>query len=800
MGCFLSVFMNRFSHNFLIVFSGWLTICHAAVPPGFEDLFSPHLKAIDVKIAGRQTSVTAAALVTYDQFRLDSEHSQTIVESYLDQSHLAIDTIKVVMSQLNQGVGTDSSCFSSAQVCVVNTHAGKVKYAFDYDAALLRLFVAPSDIVQQRTSDVTFHSSYNPNSSLISSFQLTSFSDLKQQDKTTLDNQSLLGIGHGSVFFDTQYDVNDQQLATYSALYDLHVDGYQMQIGQHRYNLEFNSLDFLHRNANYSGVSAAFGSSKTLLVGGERSHRQLSFYVPQTGLLQLYRGDRLLDSFPVESGLQQVRYADLPTGTYQLTMKLWVSGQEVFNEQRNIVNNSEYTLNRGEFDFRFGAGWLEEQWLESNQASNAALPYLTAGASSLVQEPLLLATMVSSSPQGHAFHLGGQWVLGESASLDYNVAFSERGEHYQQANFSWGPLFLNGLINQAEFHRQASLMDTLYGEDDYQEFNGGWMGSLLFGQSFVRFYQRKQNSENHQLESKQSGVSVGWSKQYQRHSIDLSADVVEHPETEMNFRVTWRVQLSDRFSVVALGFGQDGELTNGKIGLNHQWSDAQWQFNNDVTWQRSLAQHGESQWDSSHSVNIKNDALRGSGYGYFSNSGQKNVSGSISSTLLVNRTGVSATSQKSDAYLRLHSESESQVDVYLLDEADRSQRHLIEGQSLNLPLNSYQMAKLQLDGRRTNTLVDETHRNQFVHKGGIWDVEVEAEPLASQLIIVEQTFGRSLDCENAECRIEPVTNDGVYRVNAAHGKIEDITILSAGHPCPLVTHRKTDQPKTFVCQ
>lgn len=794
----LSVFMNRSSFGVVLLTGVFSMVAQAGIPNGFEDLFSPHTQAIDIEIAGGQHAVTVLASVTYDTFRLDSEHSD-LIKRYLLDSYVEASMIDTILDDLNHGVGTDADCHSNTRLCVVPANIGQAKYVFDYDEAVLRLFISPSDIVQTRTGEQTYHTSFNPHSSVINSIQLTGYSDLDQQHRTTIDNQTLLGVGFGSLFFDTQYDGDKQQFATYSAVYDLSVAGYQMKLGQHRYNLELNSLDFLHRNANYSGVSMAFGSSKSLMVGGKSANRHLSFYAPQTGLLQLYRDDRLFRSFPVEPGLQHVSYADLPSGTYALTMKLWVSGQEVFSEQRNIVNGGDYVLNPGEYDVRFDAGWLDKEWFTSYTSLGSSVPYASAGVSRLIKDPWLLAGSVSFSSHGSAVQLGTKWTVADSLSLDYSVSWSELGERYEQANISWGSLFVNGLRNQSEWLSQPSLMSVLYGLNDYQELNGGWAGSLLSGQSFVRFYRRQQQNDYTASMSTQGGISVGWSKSYQRHSIDMSMDVAQYPETEVGFRLTWRVQFSERLSAFALAFGQDGEVTNGKLGANHHVSGEQWQVSNEVTWQRNLASNAPTSWDTSNTINLETDSLRGNGYLYYSNNGQKNLSGSLNSTLLVNQHGASVTSQKSDAYMRIHSSTDARVDAYLLDESDRSLYQPIQEGATNLPLNSYQTARLQLDGSGSNTLIVDNAHSEFLHKGAVWDIELDVVPLVSQLIIVEHSPLSPVTCSVEQCRIEPVTDDGVFRVNVPQQHLEQFLILSAGNLCQMTSSTENSRIKTFIC-
>ncbi|WP_159737754.1 TcfC E-set like domain-containing protein [Vibrio atypicus] len=795
--------MNRFNllASSLLLWLPLLAI--ASVPAGFEDFFKQQQQNISLQLAGERNQLQLEAMVTFDGVLVELPSSRKQVRHFLTKHHLTSELIDLVEQDLMLGIMTDPQCNMDKRRCVIPTEKGKAKYVFDYDSLTLRLFVAPSDVLQVSTRQTQYHSSYNEHFGVINRMTLNGYSDLDEYENLTMDNVTLVGLPYGSLQFDTQYQTQSQQLKTFTAKYELAFKGYEFQLGQHRYNLTLNSTDFLYSNADYSGVSFSVGTSHKLALGGAQQNRQVSFYAPQTGLLQLYRNERLFMSYPVESGLQQIRYSDLPSGAYTLTMVLLVSGKEVFNEQRTVVNHADYRLAPNQIDFRFDSGWLEHEWLESDVERYEPLSYAKIAISSLVKEPILVAASTTLSPYGQLYQLGGKVIWRHQLYFDYNYAISDSGIRFQQANLGYRSLFLNALeYNGNDISPEThDLTHYLYGEDAYQEVSGGWSGNLLFGQAFTRLYARQYQASIQERDlTRQRGLSLGWSKNYKQHSFDINTNFEFRDEVlDTSIRFTWRIQLSEQLSSFVQLYGSEG-IDDSKVGMNYVRAGEQWNSSHDLVWNQHWKEQSDSQWDSSHAINVAHSKFYANGYAFVSSSGQHNLSSSLSSTLLLNRNGVSLTGESSEAFLRLNTQNATEANVFLQDDNQRNSHHKIAGKQNSLALKTYQKLSMKIDENRHDVLINSPLKSEFVHKGMIWDVDFEAIPLVSELIIVEQSHpDNPIHCSVKHCRLEPLSSDGVFRLNYPQNAKGSLSLLSHEQPCRLLAPVKTNSAPIYVC-
>ncbi|MCW8336388.1 OmpA family protein, partial [Vibrio paucivorans] len=150
-----------------------------------------------------------------------------------------------------------------------------------------------------------------------------------------------------------------------------HVDsGRRYKIGYTSQNNPriWNSTSLLDTHADISVVEAAFGSSNELIFESDAQSPRIYFYIPQSGRLRITRpdGTPVLER-NVSAGQNFVTHDELPVGISTLHFEVSAGQQVLYQEVHKIYNNSDQTLDVGDWDYHFAAGIIYGQEVVFNE-------------------------------------------------------------------------------------------------------------------------------------------------------------------------------------------------------------------------------------------------------------------------------------------------------------------------------------------------------------------------------------------------------------------------------------------------
>jgi hypothetical protein len=768
-------------------------------PPDFESFFVNKELSTRVFIAGDAFGQEVRASINYDNYHLvDKQQNIELLVNYLRSFELKEAFIVSLIETLITGIQTDNECSGVLSRCVLQAAKNKPRFVYDYDNQTVKVFTAPDDLNQLKKSKL-YHNAQRKNNALVNWIDVNLYSDLNGENNLAINNETRIGLPLGYLNFDTQYSSNPQKLKTYTALYDVEYSGLRVQAGKHRYNLEFNSTDFLTNNANYGGNSLYMGSSASLLKGKVTRYQSIDFIAPQLGLLQVFRENRLILSKTVSEGANSINYSELPSGTYTIRLSLKVGNTEVINEKREVVNLKEYALSIGENDIVVGAGQLSDEFINIDDSENYtdfSREYVRAAMTHRYSESTLLALSFTTNQQDYIAQLGSKVYLSNGWSINYFNAIASSKDFYQQVRLSYDSFYLDSQFNhQDEDESNYDVMAHLYGKRTYRSVGGGWSGNLLKGSAFVRYHIQNFSSSS-DSQQVQRNLSLGWSRGIGKHNVSVNLDWKHGDLDEVTAYLSWSYNFNSNMSAHTTTLVDEDGFRNNATSLGYSNSGDNWQNQSSLG---GFTDNGDNKYiEFSNSFSGHNDQLNANSYLYASSASQENLSVSLSGSQIVTTDSLNFTRHKSDAFIKINQPKDHNVNIALSKEGEFQRNETMEQSSMLIPVEGYQSFTLNADGSADNTYIKAGKLQTFVHPATLAELTIEAIKLSSEIVVLTKKDGSPVSwarCTTDLCQIEPLSEDGVFRVNYT---VSDSTTNSDISPdTSSVTNLSTNSAKHY---
>ncbi|MBN3571806.1 TcfC E-set like domain-containing protein [Vibrio neptunius] len=748
-------------------------IANEVYPSGFSDFFIERKKNVAVSLGDIRQAQTISALASYEQIRVEKDdEGYRQLRQFLTRYDVKSRIVDDILTDLTQGVGIDSECQGRLATCTLEM-ADHAKYVFDYDTSVLRI-VLPIGALDRTISEHDFASPFSENYGLIHWMNLYASSDFEDHQYVTLSNSLIGGLPLGYINIDTQYS-EQYDFELYQALYTAELEGnHRLQLGKNRYSVNFNATDYLSNHAELSGLSVYLASSRNLYKSSVSDYQRIDFFAPQAGQLEVYRGEQLLFNKIINQGAQHISYAELPKGTYQLTLSLKVSGNEILRETRQVVNNNTYFINPGEWDYALGLGrWDEESTLSNRDYYRALMTYR-------LDDRWFLSSGLTGTSSEQYYQAGAQYYWGDQGSLDYALGAFSQGGNFQYGRFSLSPLFID--YQQLDLPSGASeLSQALYGSYSYRDIGLGVSGAFLGGNGYLRigWYESEREASRVSVDTQQQLIYGGWSRSAFGGVFDISAQYSAQPGFDDNYSImiSWSMPLDDRYSVSStIQVNDDGDIQNqNQLRLSQSgdnWSSyGAFGVTNNDTDQMSI--------DLTGSASGKSRWAKGSSYFYLNDKGDKTLSLGMSGTQAWGQQGVMFSPEKGQAFLHV-AKSVTEVETEpmplksYISYSDRLAKRFSLVDQQVIPLTDYQTIQLKVDDSGFPIVLDESEFETFVYPGSVLYFSPSVTYLDSSLLILDNLEGKAIldaQCLGSGCiNIEPVASDGVFRVSHLKGQ------------------------------
>lgn len=753
-------------------------------PLEFQDFFESHEEQVEVTIEGGSRTIKLKASVSYDTFQLLSSQV-SVLRKYLAQQNINSKAIATISEQLKNGIDANPGCLGLLQNCIPTDVPQKAEFVFDYDRQLLRIFIS-SDMLKKEMGKKEYYDLKNKKSALINNSDLYFY--LGDSSKTlNWNNITTLGLPFGHLNLDTQLEyTNEKSEFTLSeAMYQYEYKNKTFLLGfQDTNNISLNSTDFLVYGANYSGLSASFGSSYNLLKGDKKSLQRFYFYATQGGQLEVYRDQRLLLSKTISSGEQSIGYDELPFGTYTITFRVRQSDNNiVLEEQALIVNSSSFNLAVNDWDYRFDIGRLDENYYfkDTNYQKIDELNYLRSLFSYRPHQRILTASGLVSDGKNTNLLFGSKFSISSFSEASYTISALSKGELYQSGQLRIHPFSFDfNLLTLKDLNNVNQLTHSLYGNENKKEYSFGVFGEWFLGRTFLNYFYSE--IEGIYDSSSSENLSLNWSHSLMGGDLSFNINVNRNNHGEKNFNagLTWSKKFgeSGRYQ---LGTNFDkNSISQLQASLSHSHEGENWHGSSLLGLKKYRDKNAVI--EGSGSLYGENDKIKYNAYGFVSSDKNYSVSGSLSSTQLLASEGGAITSKQGTSFLELIPEWEDSNNkddndaTYQLLKNNKywSEEDIPIGKSRIIDLPLYDNINFNLDLESSNTDSKNSNGEFLTVPGSYYKIINKISAYSSQIFVFNDMNGdpvTQVRCIGTSCKsVEELSGDGVFRVNFIPGK------------------------------
>ncbi|MGY0215916.1 TcfC E-set like domain-containing protein [Endozoicomonadaceae bacterium StTr2] len=411
-------------------------------PSGYESLFTLKEAPVDIYFGGHYRTTVIA---TFNIEKIQFNNPVTVIDSIpgLSNPDLVCDTLSEPMD-----INAEYVCGRG-----YSPHCGQLSpdiagVIFDESTYKALLFINPAYLIQaDSVSDLYLPSSDAPQPGLLQEIRLNATGS--HGATTSSSNWSLYGntlLGWKENRIESDWTTDRHNAVSFGSLLAAH------DFAGHYYAGGYLSSTYNFSRFTYSRkiLGLQFGSSpNTLINNNSNSTSSIDFFMPEEGLVEVYRDTRLISTQQFEVGNRMLDTRSFPGGTYDIELVgRSRSGQELFRQSRLYVKRNRLPVN-GFYDYFLEFG-------DMTRFSESGLP-----------ERL------------HCYIFRGGWQQGIGSQSGFFTAFSGT-EREQVGEFGLGYSFrklwleatsLAGTQDQYGFNTQAEL-DTgfLTGQVEWKKF------------------------------------------------------------------------------------------------------------------------------------------------------------------------------------------------------------------------------------------------------------------------------------------------------------------------------------------
>lgn len=789
------------------------------VPEGFDDVLQTKEKQVQFEDAnGEFHPVTLN--VNYQGVSLSDPSQAQKVKDFLIQSQVSEDMASQIVSDLKTGKLNTDACVGDIDKCLVTPDTYAILY--DYYSDKVHFWINPNYLTRSyAASDTQYAPAFRPKSAFINHFDAYLSMDEDTDDNLILYDESIFGLPYGYLSTDMTYETEGGDYDLDEALYNLDIEKWRMELGYTNNTQSFNSTDFLV-NTNQNGQWAVdFASSDRLLLNGTQQLQKIFFFAPQSGVLYVYRDDRIIYQTNVTQGQGFFTNADLPSGRYDVDIVLVSGGQEVSRETRPIYNTSNDTLAVNDFDFRFTAGAYgrsggdaidaldkdeEPEFnnpnldpddlndldgvspgtladnIDNNDRDVISDGFARALTSYRATDSLLLGAGLTGSSDDSYASLGAAWYLPYSAlmTLTSDIFFDET----YQTELNFGISNFNLTYERLDDSKNSNLARYLYNDSDFERVTASTnyrFTPSAYGYVTYTYLEQDGFNDNDFDGFRSSYINLGLNFFTVFDStLDLNAsyDFLQSNNREQLYAsVVWSIPLSTNVTsrLTIQGNENDVNLYRAAVEARDLIDNPDYYSSIEVaqTHDSDLSQQNYASLTASLQAN--KPKFQANAYTYLDTKGDKSLNAGFSSSQIITANDIYLTSDRSDAYAAVDNQSEldlaDQSQGLLVVEANgsyASRRSLTPDENIQ-PLKAYNQYNVSLDTSSEDLLnTGETSDSAYAHPGTVLEIRPNITRILGFVSGFRDIFDRPLNdvsCEGEGCLAASEMANGVYKVS-----------------------------------
>ncbi|WP_372384024.1 TcfC E-set like domain-containing protein [Vibrio sp. BS-M-Sm-2] len=768
-------------------------------PEGFEHLFelketSVRIRNLDGSLSSPVTLLTSFKLVKLDQ---DNSESFSVLADYLEKNSIKKSYQQQIISDLLNGIEDESLCLGELEQCQIFPETYELVH--NYNDQELYLFISPEGVDYKRGGETTnYHSVESRKNGLINSFDLYVSAYQDSDNKFSLNDESVLGLNYGYLKSDFNIS-NGNEFELYEAGYHLDIDAYALKVGHFEFAPELNSTDFLRSTARFSQDSVTVGSSDKLIIGGVNSDKVLSFYVPVSGSVQVYRDERVIYQRNVSEGQNAISYDELPRGRYEARVDVSSGGEVVNSQSFQVYNSTGDTLSPGGMDYLLSAG----MFADSNEGENTGVDsksednvYFQALGSYQLIDSVQLGAGALTSELGNMFTLGGTLNLFQFG-LDSEAVYSQFDDaNHLSANISIP--YINLGYEELENDNEDPVASRMYGRSNYSRVSLNSSYSFGRDQSLYASYSLTNANASNGLESDSESelLSLGYSTSAILDSrFNINVDY-SHSTDDAQVNLLWTVPLSTKTeSITALSSDKDG-VNQFKTTLRRNEVIKSDTFDSSVEVSNTYARRqNEMYQDGRLTVSGTTEYARMNGSLTGSSNGNLGVDASLSSTQIITSDDVYLTDKHASAYTLVDIE-QSEFDKNSVEEkgyftlkkqGKDNNKFIVYRDETIIPLQDFNSYEATFESESVDLYnAGGSEAMVFSHPGTVATIEPKIRRLVSFVTAFNNISEEpviKVECSGEGCvDVNEMTN-GVYRVTVLEGM--DFELTSDGTQCLL---------------
>ncbi|MCS0309033.1 TcfC E-set like domain-containing protein [Vibrio diabolicus] len=763
-------------------------------PEGFEEYFTFVDKEVNLRnLDGTFTHVIPLE-VKFDEIKLDPNNTDAVqrVEQYLLDNSVSQDVVSAILSALMEGVSEQGLCTGNKKNC--SLQPTKFQWVQNFNENELYLFVAPSALdYSYYSEDRNYHDPLNIDNGIINSFDLYASRYSNQDGSISINNESTLGLPYGYINVDFSL-ANKGNSELFDASYHLDIESFAFNAGTFEYAPNFNSTGFLNSGYRFPHHAVYFGTSKNLLVGGERSDKSISFYSPRGGNVEVYRDGRLIYQRGIKEGHNAISYHDLPSGRYEITLHIVNNGKIVDRQTYQIYNTSNDSLKVGDIDYLVSGGVFSESYyayddqdeMEGEAFGKGSLSYRPFS-------PMLLGISGLFSNEASMLSTGASlyWIqTGLSSEFNYNV-FDDAD--YLSANLGLGNISIAYEKLRNEEHNP--LASFLFGYDNFKRLSLSGSYNLSYGRSLYSTYsyvdmENLENGDYYVEPYDYSTLTLGFSSpSIISSSLNIYADYNDLSD-EVSMNITWLVPLSEEVEVITGLSRSQGELTQFSNTLRKEnlWDIEG--FDNYIDLRNTYDRRANENYQTaSLNFNGNSDVGRANMSIFAATNNNSGVSLGLSSTQVLTKDDIYLTNRRANSYAVIDVEhlrnNEEDIDTkgYVSVKRDDIQdsRFVATEDETLIPLTDYKRYQANFDAESVELHNSgDAQLNTFSHPGTV----AVLSPRVSKVVSFVSAFNdlneravKEVTCEGDGCLSISEMTEGVFKVTVLEGLAFELTSL-----------------------
>ena len=475
-----------------------LFLAQANVPPGFEELSRAQRSLVDIYYGNRYLG---SQLATYTPTTIRFSDPAAIVRLIGDINDRSLIT-EGLTGELN--TNAEKICFTQGQTDCGIMEPAISSVIFDESRFRVDVFVNRRFLETREANVSKFLPPSDADYSFMQNFAAT-FSGTRGDNSTNTDTDdytifgtSVFSKGENSLY--TSWDYSKTQHFSVNDLY-----------GQQ----EFEGVRYRAGLMNSEGFGLSFSSDRTLTgvrIGSSNNTRTdtsfsgglpLDVFLPVRGRVEVRKDDRLIASYFLEAGSQELNTSAFPSGAYDVEIK-------ILDEQGNPVR-TETRFFAKQFDLPPEGEWryFMEAGKVMDRSTDKTLPEMTkqflarAGVSRRLTDTLAITTSGAVNAE-HSLAEVGLFNIGYLYELSPSVMVGNNGAYGANVigRLRLGEVTLNGNYRQLwnnKYDRNLAENDTDYPTllgDSFRQ--GSFSASLPIynGNASYRFSENQSGDED----------------------------------------------------------------------------------------------------------------------------------------------------------------------------------------------------------------------------------------------------------------------------------------------------------------